>query len=102
MQKKPKYDVFKYKQERFKQELYVDKADYCINYLLEQLKKLEIGSNKILQNKFTSNELKLIKDGFDLKETLVDVSELEQNLGEKPPLSAIKALALKYQQVHYN
>ena len=46
-------------QEHYKQELYVDKANYCISHLLAQVDKLGISSDRMIKNKykFLENEV---------------------------------------------
>ena len=90
-------------QEHYKQELYVDKANYCISHLLAQVDKLGISSDRMIKNKykFLENEVTDVTiKRFDIENFLEEINELEKIIAGNCSFENIQILIEKYQKVY--
>jgi hypothetical protein len=78
-------------------------TDTCINYLLTQIKKLEIKYCPRIKNKYKSIEVKEDdKEKFNMKKVLMRIEEEEKEIPIKPLFHKVQKLIENYEKVKVN
>lgn len=80
----------------------VEKANYCVDFLLTQMKKLGIDIEHSIMNKGKFREADVTKDvitKFNITKAIAEITELEKDLTFNPPFQLIQMLNTKYKQV---
>jgi len=87
----------------YNQELYVEKANYCISHLLARVRKLGIETERKVENKHKLSKTEVTDESlktFNIEQTLAEIEELEKKQAVNYSLENLQLALAKYQEVY--